>query len=161
MSSKKTRKHPSTNAATAGYIEISLLKSLHFTAKKFFRQIHIPLGTDNQGHPLMEIFRFNIEDTAAIVSNCPASSLFNHHGQGRGLIEQPQFAFGFFVALFIAGIEKDAALDQVTMKICHQGANIPQAVGTLAAIGIFQVVDEIAGAVELVVGVRLVDTVVE
>ena len=53
-----------------------------------------------------------------------ASSLLSHEGQRRRFIEQAQFAGAFWIG-HIGRIQKDPAREQCTVKIGHQGADIP------------------------------------
>ncbi len=108
----------------------------------------------------MQTFRLYIENSAAIISNGPTSSLFNNHGKWGCFIEQAQLAFGFLLAFLISGIQKNAALNQVAMEISYKGTNIAQTKRPHTILCHLQPVNEVAGGIKPVIAVCLINTVI-
>ena len=87
--------------------------------------MHVFGAANEEGGPLVQGFRNEVSNRLPPVAG-PAAGLFNDHGHRGGFIHQPKLAIR---VLRISGIEKDAALQQRTVKIRDKGTNIAPGVG--------------------------------
>ena len=52
--------------------------------------------------------------------------MFDDKGQGRGFVQEAQLAVG---RLAVAGVEEDAAFEQIAVEVGHERANVARRVG--------------------------------
>src|SRR5690606_20596336 len=93
------------------------------------RLLHHAATADVEGRALVQLGGLQIEDAGAAIGG-QAARLLHQEGQGVGLVEQTELALG---GLARAGVEVDAALEQVAVEVGHQTADVSGAVLALLA----------------------------
>ena len=78
----------------------------------------------------------------AVVGHRGAAGLFHNHGQGRGLVQQAQFACRFIRASGIAQVHIDAAFHQIAVEVGNQGTDVTGAAGHVPLVAAAQIVNK-------------------
>ena len=77
----------------------------------------------------MQFLRLDLQDAAGAIAS-QTTGLFHEEGEGIAFVQQPQLAVG---RLGGAGVEVDAALQQVAVEVGRQAADVAGAVAALLA----------------------------
>ena len=85
----------------------------------------------------MQLGRLQVHDGLGSVGG-RAASLFDDKGQGRGFVQEAQLAVR---RLAVAGVEEDAALEQVAVEVGHERADVARRVGLRT---FFELIDVVA-----------------
>ena len=89
---------------------------------------HVESAADDEGHPLMDMVRNDIQD-ARITCRRFTTRFFSHERERRGFIEQAQFSMWLSGVLPVLRVEEYAAVHEVAMEICDQTAYIAAEIG--------------------------------
>ena len=124
--SRRSRSNPDYCRGTGPRAVIALVipDSSVFPPDVIFDGRDVLCRADDKWHALVQLGRLHMQDIFG-ASAGTAASLLSHEGQRRRFIEQAQFAGGFLRIGHIGRIQKDPAREQGTVKIGHQGADIP------------------------------------
>src|SRR5690606_25088185 len=85
-------------------------------------------ATAYKRNALVQIFGRDIQDSSGSIGGLSAG-LFGQKGDGIGLVEQPKFSVFVFGALWV---KIDPTLNQVSMKIRDQRADVSAGIGAIA-----------------------------
>src|SRR5690606_7955831 len=99
-------------------------RSVRGSQRMLYRFHHVFIS-HKYGSPLMEAVRLYIQDAPLSIAGL-AASLLHDKCQGVALIHQPEFPFGM---RHRGWVEKDAALDEVAVHVCHHRPDIARSIG--------------------------------
>src|SRR5258707_3820882 len=96
---------------------------LRMPGVRLYREIHVALAADKEGHALMQLGGHDVEHPMRAVA-CPSSGLLAEEREGIRLVEKPQFADGH---LAVPRIAEHTAAKKIAMKVGDERPDVAYA----------------------------------